>query len=52
MHFLGVGNETKITNESAFNRDHFGTEGNRESSNVEKNLFWVFLQIYDLRFNT
>ena len=52
MYFLGVSNETKITKESAFNRDHFGTEGNHESSNVEKNLFWVFLQIYDLCFNT
>ena len=52
MHVLGVSNDTKITNESAFNRAHFGTEGNHESSNVEKNLFSVFLQIFDLCFNT
>ena len=44
-------NKTKSTGENASNRDHLGTEGNHESSNAEKSLFWVFLQICDPRFN-
>ena len=35
-------NKTDITTENAFNRNHFGIEGNHESNNDEKNLFWVF----------
>ena len=44
-------NKTKSTGENAFNGDHFWTEGNHESSNNEKTLFWVFLQICDSCFN-
>ena len=47
---LGV-NKTKSSGKNAFNGDHLGTEGNHESSNNEKNLFWVFLQICDRFFN-
>ena len=44
-------NETDVTTENAFNRNHFGIEGNHESNNDEKNLFWVFLEIRDPCFN-
>ena len=44
-------NKTKITDENAFNRNNFGTEGNHKSSNDEKILFWVFLEICDSCFN-
>ena len=43
-------NKTKSTGENAFNGDHLGTEGNHESSNNEKDLFWVFLLICVLCF--
>ena len=36
-------NKSKIIGENIFNGDHFGTEGNHESSNDEKTLLWVFL---------
>ena len=44
-------NKSKITGENTFNRDHFETEGNHESSKDKKALFWVFLQICDQYFN-
>ena len=31
--------KTRITGENSFNGDHFGTEGNQESSNNKKNPF-------------
>ena len=46
-HVLWV-NKTKSAGENAFNGDHLGTEGNHESSNDKKNLFWVFLLIVTL----
>ena len=48
--FLRV-NKTKITGEDAFNGNHFGIKDNHESSNDEKTLSWVFLQICDPCFN-
>ena len=39
--FLRV-NKTKITDEDAFNGNHFGIKDNYESSNDEKTLSWVF----------
>ena len=50
-HALRV-NKTKSTGEKVFKDDHFGTEENHVSSNEEKILFWVFLKICDLHFNT
>ena len=44
-------NKTKSSDENALNGNHFGTQGNHESSNDEKALFWVFLQICDPCFN-
>ena len=44
-------NKNKSTGENALNGDHLGTEGNHESSNNKRNLFWVFLQICDPCFN-
>ena len=44
-------NKTKSSDENAFNGSNLGTEGNHESSNDEKVLFWVFLQICNLCFN-
>ena len=45
---LGV-KKAMITIENAFNGDHFRGEGHHEFSNNKKSLFWVFLQIYDLK---
>ena len=39
-------NQSKITGENILNEDHLETEGNHGSSKDEKNLFWVFLQVY------
>ena len=44
-------NKSEITGENSFNGDHFEIEGNHESSQDEKTLFWVFLQIRDQSFN-
>ena len=45
-HVLRV-HKSKITGENTFNGDSFGSEGNQESSNNAKYLFWVVLS--DLR---
>ena len=44
-------NKSEITGENSFNGDHFEIEDNHESSQDEKTLFWVFLQIRDQSFN-
>ena len=49
-HVLRV-NKTKSSDENTLNGNHFGTEDNHESSNNEKTLFWVFLQICKPCFN-
>ena len=45
-------NKSEITGKNTFNGDHFDIEGNHESSKDEESLFWVFLQICDLCFNS
>ena len=49
-HVLSI-NKTKSSGENAFHGYHFETEGNHESSNDKKTLFWIFLQICDPCFN-
>ena len=49
-HVLRV-NKSKINGGNTFRREQFEIEGNQESSNDEKNLFWVFLLISDSCFN-
>ena len=44
-------NETNITSKKAFNGIYFKKEGNHESNNWQKWLFWVFSQIFDSRIN-
>ena len=44
-------NEAKIVSKNAFTGNQFRIESNDENSNVEKALFWVFLQIFGLCFN-
>ena len=34
--------KAKISTENDFNREHFGTEGNHETSNNEENLVCIF----------
>ena len=38
--------ETKITTEKAFNKDHFGTEGNHETDSDKKNpILGIFSEL-------
>ena len=39
---IAIFNETEITTENAFNRDHFGIEGNHESNNNKKPCYGYF----------
>ena len=35
-------NESNIIGENTLNGDHFATEGNYDTNNTGKTLFWVF----------
>ena len=43
--------KSKVTGENTFTGDEFKIEGNHESSEARKALFWVFLQICNPCFN-
>lgn len=46
-----MSNETKITIENAWNRDHLRTKGNHELDDDKKKLFQVFVETRDPSFN-